>query len=478
MKKLIYILVSLVVLGGCQTINPFEVVNPNLSEEAVLGQPNSSKIWLNGIERQMAIATNWLVIPCEIASDNYVNLQTFYNQFLDDLDIQYQDNDMNVAHRGIGRVRASALYGLSNMGPEDPEYSAETEAAFNFYAGVAYLWGGMYFRELPGEPDGPLLPRETHFNAAIQYFDAALAIDGNNAAALLGRARANYYLGNKAAAVADANAAIAADGALIHNVNFDPVNAAGNRNGFNYTKNDLQLAIQERGGFDDLQPLPRLDFLDPKLYSISGTEDSPIALFKIEEAHLILAEAQLSDGDLPGAQQTMKNIIALVGTRPTATFDDSTEDRFERDPGSRPDTSAVVVDGKTGLVLNRKDGPVTVPTVSGTSLTDADVDALTTAEEALATLYLMRQEIFIAEGHRSVDMGLTWVISEIEALQNENIGEGHPSTQPDIPPFINAVKTDIDAFTYDPNALTCSITVDINAIIAANATSDYVCPFH
>ena len=91
MKKLIYILVSLVVLGGCQTIDPFEVVNPNLSEEAVLGQPNSSQIWLNGIERQTAIAMNWLTIPCEIASDNYVNLQTFYNQFLDDLDIQFQD---------------------------------------------------------------------------------------------------------------------------------------------------------------------------------------------------------------------------------------------------------------------------------------------------------------------------------------------------------------------------------------------------
>lgn len=478
MKKLIYIFVSLVVLGGCQSIDPFEVVNPNLSEEAVLGQPNSSQIWLNGIQRQTAIAMNWLVIPCEIASDNYVNLQTFYNQFLDRLDIQYQDNDMNLAHRGIGRVRASALYGLSDMGPQDPNYSPETEAAYNLYAGVAYLWGGMYFRELPGEPTGPLLPREAHFNAAITYFDAALAIDGNNAAAHLGRARANYYLGNRAAAVADANNAIAADPGLLVNVNFDPVNAAGNRSGFSYTKNDLQLAIQERGNFDDLQPLPRLDFLDPKLYSISATEDSPIALMKIEEAHLIICEAQLADGDIPGAQQTMKNIIALVGTRPTATFDDSTEDRFERDPGSRPDTSAVVVDGKAGLVLDRKTGPVTVPIVSGTSLTDADVDALGTAEEALAALYLMRQEIFIAEGFRSVDMGLTWVISEIEALQNENIGDGHPSTLPDIPPFIDAIKADIDGFTYDAAGLTCNITVDINAIIAANAASDYVCPFH
>src|SRR5690606_15435325 len=119
---------------------------------------------------------------------------------------------------------------------------------------------------------------------------------------------------------------------------------------------------------------------------------------------------------------------------------------------------------------DRKLGPISVPAVSGTSITDTEIDAATVAGEdaMLELLYLMRQEIFIAEGRRFVDMGLTYVISEQEATQNEFIGEGHASTVKDLPPFMQAIAGQADAFVYDAGTGVCTITHDVNAIIVAN----------
>ena len=86
MKKLIICLFVFSALS-CGDLTDFTtVVNPNLSQESVLGQPNSSVIWLTGMERQLSIVINEVVINAEIASDNYNNDQTFYNQFLDNLE--------------------------------------------------------------------------------------------------------------------------------------------------------------------------------------------------------------------------------------------------------------------------------------------------------------------------------------------------------------------------------------------------------
>lgn len=477
MKKIFYTAAIAAILTACNAVDPFEVVNPNLSESSLKGQPNSSSIWLKGIERQMAIAMNGVSVIAEITSDNYQNTNTFFNQFLDRLDINFTDNSMNVAFRGIGRLRENAVYGLNEIGPADPNYTDAIRAEYLFYEGISYLLAAEYFKGVPIVSRGPIVERAELLNLAIDRFTQSYDLD-QNTAALLARARAQYRAGNKASAVADANAAITAAPSFVKYVTFDPVNSLGNANGFNYTKNELQLALNERGNFDDLQPLPSLDFLDPKQAFISASEDSKIALLKIEEAHLIIAEAQLSDNNLAGAQATMKNIIGLVASRPTRTFSDATEDRTQRAPRSRPDSTHVVVDGRPGLVLYRKGDPITVPILSGTSLTNVDIDALGNSDDALRTLYLMRQEIFIAEGRRITDMGLTWVVSEIEALQNSNLGAGHPSTLPDIPPFLNSIKTEIDAFTYDAATGVVSITHDINQIIVNNKATAYVCPFH
>ncbi|MEM0932887.1 MAG: hypothetical protein AAGJ12_10495, partial [Bacteroidota bacterium] len=168
--------------------------------------------------------------------------------------------------------------------------------------------------------------------------------------------------------------------------------------------------------------------------------------------------------------------------------DDSIEGRIEVEPGVRPDTTDVVVNGRLGLVLNRKPGvddegnpvPVTVniPSVSGTSLSLDDVGQITADDAGLELLYRTRQEVFIAEGIRFVDMGVKLIIDENEILLNENISEGDSGTLPVIPSFIAAVVADLDKITYDPETGICTTAIDLNQILVANKTSSQVLPFH
>ena len=456
----------------------FDPVNPDLTEEAILGTPQSANRTLAGLERQLVELMGEYLHVTEIGSDNYTNTQTFFNQFLDGLNIDATDDDIDDSQFELARLRELALFGLNRIGPADPGYTQDQEAEFQFFVGMAYLLGGELFRTLPGEGGGAPLPAATHLGLAADAFQAGadLASDPFTIASCqMGRARALYRLGDQAGAVAAANAAIATDPAFLRVAVTDNLNSAR-------TDNEMQNAIHDRGTFDDLQPLPRLDFLDPKYNDNDPSKDMDIPVLKIEEAHLILCEAAIADGQLPTAQQIMKDIINLVSTRPTITFDDAIEDRSQLAPGTRPDSSIVMVAAsaddmmRPGLVLDRKNGPVTVPFISGTSVTEAMVDAVGTEDEALELLYLMRQEIFIAEGRRMTDMGITFVVSQTEQLANANVKP--EDTAADIPPFFESIKDELDAFSYDPGSTTCTITHNSNAIIVANKTSDYVCPFH
>ena len=233
---------------------------------------------------------------------------------------------------------------------------------------------------------------------------------------------------------------------------------------------------------DSLQPLPSLDFLDPKYSFLSNERDQSTPFLKAEEAYFILAEAQLSDGDLSEAKTTLHNLIALINSRPTRIIDDTVEGRDQDFPGTRPDNSNVVVRYtgdvlyRSGLVIDRTIN-VTVPIVSGTSITDIIIDNLSTIDEALETLYLMRQEVFIAEGRRVVDLGIKYVIHENEQLLNPNIDASHPGLTGVVPPFIESIKTELDAFIYDANAGTCEILHNLNNILVANKSSNLVVPF-
>lgn len=472
MKKII-IYCSAILVFGCSgdfddVVNFTEVENPNLGVESIVGVPSTATVWLSGLERQLANVFNETLILAELGSDNYVNTQTFFNQFMDGLDAQITDPDMRDTQRQIQRLRELARFGLEEVGPNDVNYSDDSEAEFNYFEGLSYLISGMYFSSLPESPLGAPITSAGHYQNAIDSFTIALSLV-EKPEYYLAIARASYYLGDKASAVTAANSALALDPSFDRTVGFDEANEPSNT---------FESALYERATFDDLQPSPTLDFLDPKYSFVSAEIDADVHYLKAEEAYLILAEAALSDNDITGARTNLTALLDVVSTREVRSISDAIENRTQVRPSSRPDSSAVVVNGRSGLVLSRTSGNVNIPSVSGTSLTAADVAAMQDDDAGLTLLYRTRQEVFIAEGLRLVDMGVKIVIDENEILLNNNINMGDLGTSPVIPSFISAVVEDLDAITYDPEVgFTATTAIDLSAILVANKNSDEVIPF-
>ncbi|WP_339667105.1 hypothetical protein [Maribacter arcticus] len=471
MKKLIIFSIAIVTFGctgDFGDVTDFkEVQNPNLSEASVVGQPNSAGIWLTGLERQLAFVFNETLVLSELGSDNYVNTQTFFNQFMDGLEIQITDPDMRDTQRAIQRLRELAKFGIDQVGPGDPNYTAEIEAEFNFFEGLAYLYSAMYFSALPAEPVGVPVAAEQHYLNAIASFSAAIDINAKPEY-YLAVARANYYLGNKAEAVSAATSALGLSSDFDRFALFDESNGPSNT---------FESALFQRGTFDDLQPLPSLDFLDPKYSFLDPNEDAPVHYLKAEEAYLILAEAALADNDAGTAKSNLNSLLDVIETREVRDIDDSIEQRSQVDEGSRPDNADVVVNGVAGLVLDRQAGMVSIPSVSGTSLTSDAIDAMMDDDAGLSLLYKTRQEVFIAEGLRMVDMGVKIVIDENEILLNSNINQGDAGTTPVIPSFISAVISDLDVFSYNVQSGVVTTVINLNDILVANKSSDQVVPF-
>ncbi|MEO1261137.1 MAG: hypothetical protein AAFZ15_20210 [Bacteroidota bacterium] len=468
MKKLIIFSFLLAFMGCSDLVDFTEVENPNLSEASVVGQLNSSTIWLSGIERQLSLLINEIVINAEIASDNYTNDQTFFNQFLDGLSIIAQDDDIADLQFDLHRLREMAVFGKVEVGPNDENYSTDTEAEYNYFEGLAYMYAGMYFTGLPAEAGGAPLTDAANYAQAITLFDAAIALNPLPEY-YAAKARVHYLLGNKAEAVAAATAATDASADFLRAATFDEQEDPDNV---------MEDALYERGTFDDLQPLPTLDFLDPKYSFNTAQEDDPVYYMKAEEAWLIQIEAAIVDGDFGTARTIMSALLDLVNSRPARSIDDSIEGRTERDIGSRPDSACVVVNGREGLVLDRNEGNVSIPNVSGTSLTQEDIDGMTMTDPALELLYRTRQEIFIAEGMRLVDMGVKFVISETEQLQNDNVSQGTVGTEAQIPSFIADVADQLDAITFDKGTCTATTVINLNEILVFNKDDKAVLPFN
>lgn len=472
-----FVLAGLALAGapGCDLLDATGTDNPNLTEENVLKTPKPMAGWVRGLDRQAALAFNEVVINAELTSDNYVNTNTYFDQNLDALTILTVSASLQEALFAVSDLRASAVYGRTVVAGADAAHTADQLAEVYFYEALAHTLLGELFRLAPAEGGGVPVGGEAHFALARTALGEALQRSTDEARKtgyriLLARVLRN--LGDRAGAAEAAAAALAADPAYLRLVAFDAVNGPANR---------MQIATFDRGDFDDLQPLPRLDFLDPK-FSGSGATAAGIPLAKAEEAHLILAEAALAEDRLADARARMHALLDLVAARPVRTFSDAAEDRTQQNPGSRPNTAAWKVQAspddplRDGLVAGRKDADVTIPTVSGTSVTPAMVDAATTVDAAVELLYLLRQEVFFAEGRRMADLGVKWVLPERELLGNPNAVEGEATT-PLIPPFLQPLAAELDAFRVDAPARTATVLHNLNRVIARNRTSDLVAPF-
>ena len=101
------------------------------------------------------------------------------------------------------------------------------------------------------------------------------------------------------------------------------------------------------------------------------------------------------------------------------------------------------------------------------------IDGLDNHDSALELVYLMRQEIFFAEGRRPADLGIRLPVCEVEAASARNAAA---YTEAFIPQFV-PLNYGLDDFSVDDEAKTVTITHNMNHVIVANASSADVAPF-
>ena len=482
MKKIFFLSILFVIMAAgiqaCDLIEPREIISPNVDEESFLGGNLIMNPWVNGMQRDFATTMGTFVELTEIISDNYFNDYTQSSKVFDRPLLDYNDIDVTNLQRLAAKLRESADYGIYQVAVIDETTTEEQLYHLKFIRAFSFLMGGEYFTGLPMEVRGKVEEWQTNLNVAINEFKPLLPVAaqiGATEVAALNTiiARAYYRLGDKTNAVSYANAALAGSTDFVRYVEFD---------GTNNVSNSMQNYIFGNPWF---QPLPRLDFLDPKYFAPIGSprEHRPIAIAKAEEPYLILAEALLADHDITAAAATLKTLLQLVSSRPTLTINNGTQTRgvglFVLYPNSAEyRVAASAADPlRSGLVLTRNaDEPlVTIPYISGTSVDDVMIDnfAAQGEDKLLELLYLMRQEIFIAEARRICDLGIRLPVCFREFTVNPT-AEGFTEAQ--IPPFI-PLDQKMDSFIMDQINKTIVIEYNMNRVIAQNKQTQYVVPF-
>jgi hypothetical protein len=471
------LLLVLLSFAGCDFLNPTSVTNPTVTADDYNSLPDAAQNWALGVQRQLSIAVNQLVLNAEVGSDNLFNNRTLFNRTWDIPEINSTGAEEIQVQRQVQRLRAMADEGLNVVVPADAGASSNVIGRLHLYRGFAHLAAGEYFVALPIEPLGPLEQPAAHLNRAIQDFEQARSVATDATirdAALLMTARAHHRLGNRDQAVAAANQIRTANPLLLLRAQFDVTDGP---------TNTMQAAIYDRGD-NEFQPLPRLDFLFPKYWSVASTDQTPITIAKGEEAFLIIAEARHAQGDMAGTRAILTELIDLGNQRPVTAIDDSNQLRGRRG-GTRiyPNSSSVMVAAspgaqpRGGLVLDRQSGPVQIPVISGTSVTPAMLDQATDPDDLLELLLLMRQEIFVVEGRRMVDLGIRIPVALEEAEANPNVDAGSPALQAQIPSWIPG-SFGMNTFDYQDGDNLAVIHHNLNRALVQNRSSDLILPFH
>lgn len=472
-NKILILLIITLFASACGITDPTTVENPNVIEEDFLSSPNAMVNWSRGVERQFAITVDGIILGAMLVSDSYMNNRTLYSKVFDLPEMPSSDLDVRLIQSEIATLREEADFGINKVATADESTSSDQLAEMYFYRGMAFLFSGEYFTGLPAESEGVPQSPTSLLNSAVNDFKTAINTTNNNEKKgiyNLAAARAYYRLGDKANARNYAEASLSFGTNLLRTVIFDTE-----------TPNGVQVAIYS--GQDEFQPLPRLDFLDPKFHNNDGTTQKEIPVIKSEEAYLILSEINISDGDISGAKNQLKDLVVLVNSRPTEFVDESSEERGAGRSVEYPNSDTILVrasandEYRAGLIRTRGVGAtaVEVPMVSGTSVDETYIDNLTTSNEVLHTIYLMRQEIFMAEGRRMVDLGIKWPLADLEAQSNPN-ASGSSYLTPQIPQYIPLNK-EMDAFTWDKVNGTVTILFDMNDVIVNNKASNFIVPF-
>ncbi len=468
MKKILYFSLLLGFLSSC-------VDNPYVDEEAYLETENPTSSWVNGLKRQLALTMNEVTTNTELVSDNYFNNYTSFSKVFDIPEIDYADVDVNNFQSEIGALRSMAEYGLGTVAPADEEATDEDKSYMNFCKAYALILSGENFVGLPDTTKGPVVEWKDLLENSLGYLDKAIDLTSDESyrhAYTLLKARVYRDLGNADQAKTYA-AEVIDDTDLLFEVEFD---------GENDVDNEMQYAT-----FSSTQnmfaPLPRLDFLDPKYYDegTSETDQKPVAIAKAEEAFLILAEAYVAEGSISLARTTLTSLITgVVAGRAVASVDDSSQKREGSNRSDYPVTAvSVKFDSsgpyRSGYVLDRQDGNITVYPVSGTKVTADDIRSATSEDDLLYLIYRLRQEIFISEGRRMSDLGIRFPVSQTEQLNNPNVTDEY--TKANIPSFI-PLDYGMDDFSVDASTGNVTMAYDMNKVLIGNKSSDDVLPFN
>ena len=469
--RYLYILLATAMFTGCDLMKPDDIINPNVDESTFLLTDNAMETWVNGTEKEFALHVSDYVELMEILSDNYFNNYSRSSKEFDRPRLLYTDADVTNLQRHVGTMREMADYGLIKVALADPRTTDAARFRLLCVKAYSFLLAGEFFRALPMTTGSLLAEWPDQLRQAMTVLDEALplaATADDQAFVHTLYARAAYRLGDRAVAKSHARQSLTLSADLCRQVFFDGENDVLNR---------AQTAIWDTW----FQPLPRLDFLDPKYFQTTSTEQRPITIAKAEENYLILAEAAVAENDLTEAKLQMTNLLTLVASRPVqAGVNDQLDNRYNGGYKHYPNDPTYLVQAspsdplRSGLIIDRRPPMlITVPYISGTSVTPAMVSALTTHDETLETIYLLRQEIFFAEGRRPADLGIRLPLCEVEAAA---VLGGAAYIEAQIPSFI-PLDQGMDAFTVDDVAKTVTITYNMNRLIVENAASDEVVPF-
>ncbi|KRT14231.1 hypothetical protein ASU31_20385 [Pedobacter ginsenosidimutans] len=460
--------IACILLAGCAKDNP------NITDEVYLTTTNVSTTWLTGLKRQMALTMNQVIVNTELVSDNYFNNRTLSNKVFDIPQIDNFDLDVNNIQSAIQRLREMSEYGLTTVVNADKSTTPVQKAEMYFINAYAHVLSGELFTGLPGTAKGVVLSPAQHYAIAITALDQAISLQTNateKAAYTLLKARVYYDLGDAAQAKTFATSVMATP-LLLKQQAFDGQNAASN---------DFQTYLFS-STTNEFAPLPRLDFLDPKYYN-TGTvalDQKPVSYLKGEEAYLILAEIQVSTGDLAGTKTTLKSLLTdVIAKRTIVSLSDVKETRNGGNRNDYPLTAVKVKFDETdversGYVLDRKTANINISTVSGTKVSPTDIDAATTQDALLYLVYRMRQEIFISEGRRMSDLGIKFPVSQTEQLNNPNVKPADLVAQ--IPSFIPKNRG-MDDFTNNAVSGVVTMKYDMNKVLVSNKTAKEIFPF-
>ncbi|MBN1638857.1 MAG: hypothetical protein JW866_07810 [Ignavibacteriales bacterium] len=469
-KFISIILLALLSFSGCDLyeglLDPTEVHNPsitddNLSENATEG----ADPLLVGLRYSFSDAVMYTIIYTDIVSDNYDNTFTFLSNIIDDpRDITPSEqmlNDNREIYLKLHHLHGKAIFGLEVILPNDAEATAAQWAEVYYYKGMALLMLSENFAAFPIIENGPMVRSEDAIDIAIQNFETSIQYNpsySNMVKCKYALARAHRLNGDVTNAALEANNALALSNNYVLAAQFDAVNL----------NNRLYIYAYIRAA-NDMQPLPRLDYLDPKYTA----RDSEIPVLKSEEAYLILAEVALFNGNFPEAKTKMINAINLSNSRGAITFTE-VDKRTDRpnDPNMlvKADADAETI---AGLITQRIPGQLTITyPISRTSVTEAYINSLTTSEQLYRALYLLRQEIFFLEGRRMSDLGIRLPVMQRQIDANANVNSGDYGTSVIVPAFI-PYGYGLDEFTINGNIVT--ISYDMNKLIAQNIS--VVSPF-